>query len=788
MPKEISHAASRRPERGKKWGRPPRRGGPLFLTRTAIGSPGGLPHRVFAAILTFLLALPACLFSAEVKLERTKEKVELSGGQGNKAWHMTYGTMGDFSAIVVSVSPTHAYFAHGCQLRLLDTENGKVFGRWHFPGEQIMALKPAGGDLIDVTSNDWAGPTFPAMDTYRFDPANPRIPSPYLDNLYSERLPEREAAYVAGTELWKIPTFPGSDAQARQALAALEDMVWRDPLSPWFVLAKARLLEMMNDPKARQTYRSVLDIPASDFSEWLRVACFLARTGDRSLFDAAYQRAFADYIQSDHDPRLFAYVLTRLVLFPPAAEIRASEDLRRDYLEAAYRLSPYGEGAAIAWELHAREFDKSGPPELARLWHARADDARAQGEIGFTEFGRSFDQWMLVFLAGLVAALLYFVLVNRSYRAQHLMDTAAGRRRWSFMGCANIRYWAGRQRFALLAVALLCWLASGLASGYLISYLRVAASPLSPWAGSFASPVPPQHFRRQPPSPARDLLVAQALLQGGDSAGAEQLYRRLPEYPQSWNNLGVLLKNAGKDAEARTAFEHALELDPQLHEAALNLGRPPADLWTEQHARFAPGKPMIAPVPMSVVRDTYRGRLGRFLAKALLGPLRCDEVFWMLEGGDVGWSRWMRRLVYPLAVATMLLLLGSVFLVFVPPAQVTEGADPAQHILEMALPGSSMRWSAPGGLALACWCLLLIQLLLYFSFGTPYLFCKAFGTLSVQRAFLIDASERQVLAFLNPPWWLLYGGPVILFAVNLLLLRPKSAGKAAAAAWPVLFL
>jgi tetratricopeptide (TPR) repeat protein len=741
-------------------------------------------RRIFAALLPFLLALPVCLLCAEVKLERTAERVELSGGQGAKAWRIVYGTetRARISAVVATVSPSRAYFAHGCWLRLLDAENGKVIGRWHLPGE-IKALKPAGGDWLDVACEE-GPPSLVPFQNYRFNPSHPKLPQVSLENLLIERLSQKETASVAEFDLWKAGTFPGSEAQARRALAGADELIRRDPLAPWFVLARARLLEMMNDPGAKQAYRSVLDVPGSDFIEWFRIANFLARQADRDLYEAAWQRAYRDYIQSDHDPRLFLALITRLILFPPVSDVfLATEERRRDYIERTYRMAPYAEGAATAWALYARQLEKSGPPELAALWHTRAADARVQGTFGLIEFGRRFDQWMLVYLGGLIAALLYFIVVNRSYSAQRRIDTATGRRRWSLLGSANVRYWARRQKLGLLAIALLCWLALGLAAGYFLAFLRIAPTPLSPWAGNFSGPYGRWYFKRLPASPARDLLLAQALLQSGDSAGAEQMYRRLPDYSQAWNNLGVLLKKSGKETQAPEAFERALQLDPQLHEAALNLGRPPADFWTEQHARFAPGQPMLAPVPLAVVREAHRGPLGRFLEDALLGPMHADHIFWGLNyASEFGWSTVVRKLVYPLAAATALLLLGSVFLLFLPPAQVTEGADRAQRVLEKALPGTSMRWSALGGLALACWCLLLIQVTLYITLDTPYLFCKTCAMVNVQKAFFINASGKQAMMLVNPTWPWLYGAPVALFAGNLLLLRRKTSGKATTAA------
>ena len=102
--------------------------------------------------------------------------------------------------------------------------------------------------------------------------------------------------------------------------------------------------------------------------------------------------------------------------------------------------------------------------------------------------------------------------------------------------------------------------------------------------GSLAGPVTVWHLEnRLSPTPERDLLLATAYQQDGANDKAERLYRTLPDFAESWNNLGVLLRSARKEQQAQQAFEKALELDPGMAEAGLNLGRPPQGIWAEQH-------------------------------------------------------------------------------------------------------------------------------------------------------------------------------------------------------------
>jgi tetratricopeptide (TPR) repeat protein len=114
--------------------------------------------------------------------------------------------------------------------------------------------------------------------------------------------------------------------------------------------------------------------------------------------------------------------------------------------------------------------------------------------------------------------------------------------------------------------------------------------------GSLAGPANTYYLQnRFPETPERNLFLALAYQQGGENEKAEPLYRALPQFAESWNNLGVILENSGRHEEAKRAFEEALKLDAGLAEAALNLGQVPQSYWTELHHKYLPDRPMIAP-------------------------------------------------------------------------------------------------------------------------------------------------------------------------------------------------
>ena len=84
-----------------------------------------------------------------------------------------------------------------------------------------------------------------------------------------------------------------------------------------------------------------------------------------------------------------------------------------------------------------------------------------------------------------------------------------------------------------------------------------------------------QWARLTPEKPEAHRALAQVLSanEEAEAAVAEQqlVVRAAPENADDWNDLGALEARAGQRAEARSAFEHALRLDPKHQAARSNL-------------------------------------------------------------------------------------------------------------------------------------------------------------------------------------------------------------------------
>jgi len=235
------------------------------------------------------------------------------------------------------------------------------------------------------------------------------------------------------------------------------------------------------------------------------------------------------------------------------------------------------------------------------------------------------DQFVLILLAAALALVLHSLILYARYRPQRRLDLATQRKSGSFLRFfhfLNSQYWSRRERLGFFTIVFVGWFTLGLAQQYADAILNMASMPVSIGGGSYAGPVNiaalKSHFYA---SSEQDLMLAIAYQQDGQRDQAQRLYRNLPQFAESWNNLGVILKNTGKDQEARAAFEKALQLDPKLAEAALNLGRPPSDFWTEQHQIYLPGRPMLTPPRGEQVdRALLGGSPVRLCLRALGGP------------------------------------------------------------------------------------------------------------------------------------------------------------------------
>lgn len=723
----------------------------------------------FAVLVTSLFAATA---AAEVTLTSSRNVHKITGGAGAKAWTLVYGSTADKpEPLLREVSPSRAYFALNTWIRLIDTENGIVIGRWMLPGK-ITDIKPVSGDTVDVVSLETQGSVF-YHNTYRLDPAHPQLPVLIPDNLQHVRSPRSEPnPLIAGSFPFGIGiaaqlTNPADVEKAKAVLAATREQVRRDPLSPFFRLEEGHILRMLGDPAAAKAYESALDVPVTNWVEWFQLSTDLEREGQHDLFLRAFEQAYGEYWRDGNDPRLLKPLITRLILFTPWGREMPTGGRRLENIDKEYRFMPYGEGAPLAWEMLARELETTGPPDAAKLWRERADESR-DAEASFGAFIPNLDVWLLALFAALTSGGLYAMVVNRRYTAQNHYDMAAGKRQWTFFNLQNIVYWSRRERLAFIFVFVFVWVACGCTGTYLGAELRIASQPLSVFSGAFRGSITEWHFNRLPASPERDLLTAQLSLQSGRLKQAEALYRNLPQFAEAWNNLGVIQQQSGNPADAKASYERALQIDPRLHEAELNLGRAAKDLWTQMHKQYAPDAPMLAPPSSQRIRAAYLGgsRLRVWPPALLKGPFALINVRPILDiFGFSDKSTGPAWLAVAVGLLVLIYLSVAVLLLILPYREVTQPPARGQTILEIIFPGTAPAWNILGGLVLGTALALVIETLLCLKLGTPWIMSSV-AMPNLIRAYLMGSGIGKVFDIINPGRFWLYGAAPLLWVIN----------------------
>ena len=557
-------------------------------------------------------------------------QVEITGGSGKEAWRLQYGVpagSASFQPRFATGEGDRAWYSRGGWLRWIDTQKGAVIGRWHYPGE-IVNLTPQ-GTMVEVEIEDKTGPEKAFHRKFRLDPSDPQVP--YWPNnrllLYRVTANEGVAPWSAAINNARPEKLPPEEA--RKILPGLEEAVRRDPFTPWFRVGLGKVLRDLDDPRAAEEFKAAVNSPGTDFTELLAISSHFNRLGENDLAGLAFERGYRDFWQKGNDPRMVTALFDLLILYAPRGNDwgNPATPNGRALIERTYMLAPYAEGAALAWRFHADYLAVHGSGEEAQLWRARAEDANRNPGLPFTESktAESADPFLLLAVAAALAAVLFALVLYLRYEPQSRMDAAARKQTGGTSRLATFhgpQCWSRRERFAFFTIVLVGWVSVGVAGQYIAGILRGATLPVSAGAGNYGGPVTIDAVEQTlPASPQRDLLMAIACQQDGRLDKAESLYRATLQFAESWNNLGVILKQKGNDGEARAAFEKALALDPAMAEAALNLGRPPNDFWTEQHQKFLPGRPMLAPPRAAhIMAAVMGGTRAALYLRALEGP------------------------------------------------------------------------------------------------------------------------------------------------------------------------
>jgi len=199
------------------------------------------------------------------------------------------------------------------------------------------------------------------------------------------------------------------------------------------------------------------------------------------------------------------------------------------------------------------------------------------------------------------------------------------------------------------------------------------------------------------------------------------------------------------------------------------------------HAKYLPGRPMLAPPRPERMGLMFLGGTPRTLLTtgAVAGPAlgmmagsRNLFSFTALVGDQMPnfdpLSRWI-------GYALTLILLIAIVQVFRRRRPVTEKPAGFVSLLELLFPGSSPSWSFLGGAVLAAWLAMLLADFLLFAYHSPYIL--TFMALpNLERAYHVPGATEFAFAQLRPGNFWVYWAPALLFVVNaVLVLRSRKA-------------
>ncbi|GGI90267.1 hypothetical protein [Deinococcus wulumuqiensis] len=502
------------------------------------------------------------------------------------------------------------------------------------------------------------------------------------------------------------------------------------PANPFIALREAEAATARGDDYAalsavRRALAVTLPFPA-----WTQLAARLDRAGFPAAANLALDRAKRDAAARGIDPAvpvsraaLFAYgnpsgyvdtLLTQNRL--PRAEIWMS------FLRELY---PRFEGGDALYHRYADVLEAQGRAGEAEEWRQFARSLRAGTlyNLGPNDTGALRDVARLATFA-LMTALLAAVLTlsARAWPTQR-QDLAALGGRW--------RSWRRppeRLRRTALAYAsfserlLLLTLAAGLLTalgGWQWANLtgRALRDPALGTGTYSASPLLNHPAINQPglnsPAPGAaggaDLqpVAASYLLAGlrtqldGDLAAARTLYGRAGTDACALNNLGAIAQSRDDLPQARSLYQRALSLQPDLSAAAYNLGRNPGTPETTFQRTYRPGQPRLCYPERRALARSVSGDLGSVLRGAVTDPL-----------GFLAGRRAHTRLSWGLLAA--LPLLGVLLVLLLIPRAADRrrlGRPAAFRAFATLLPGAGLLGNAWGGVLLVAWAGVAVALL-----------------------------------------------------------------------------
>lgn len=723
-------------------------------------------------IALWIIPLTIGVWSQEPSITRDDGVVTAMSASGEVIWQNTHDRKHRFpipaksgcAEDVVALPSGDLVYVVGTSLFQVRPASGEVIRRTLLPGRCRELRRQGDAVLIVVgTHKDDRGPW---KAEYELDPDGQGIPFFPFSELGGIRMARDDA--LAAYEALKAatadaPEDASGDPEAHVGAvdrvdAGLAALATWDPTNPWFAYYRGvNLNQAGRIEEAMTAFRSALDGETAYDFELLPMANLLDAISPE-LGDEAYKRGLRFLLVHGYEPEMVSSLLgvaTHLGRFN-ALNLDPDGDLNRWQTlgERLWDFAPRAEWASGMYQALASRQQAAGHDAVADLWRERADATLPYRHFGFgNRFADLTGKAIQLMVAAWLAAVASF-LVKFLTTFTHLQATPAGQR-WN-----PFNVWT-RGEIAGFLLVLTILVGSWYVAGRGITFIaNTAALPLTCVTGNTGHPESVAHFAGHANTDGGRFVFALALQKAGDTARAEEIYRTL-DHPRALNNVGVILYREGRTDEANALFQEALKRDPDLAEAAFNLGHTVSHPRTHRAVHYQIPGPLLAMASLDL------------WGQALSGPFRISSV---LNAFDHAFSLSRVEASPPVHTAGfslshlniwILALLSAAAIAGILSRRPLDLVQPSWNIrrpafvLHLVIPGTARKLHMVGPPVLALFVFsLMAHLVLMRSGGTATDILEAISMPSLEQFYgvfewVVPPSERWVRS-LTSAWWIIW--------------------------------
>lgn len=721
-------------------------------------------------VVSLMAFLPGRAIDFEVRdgVVRAREGGEIlwENTHDRKARFPTFGEPGGLTAPVL-LDDEALFYGIGVTLFQVHPRTGQILKRITLPGLCTSLSRKA--DTVEVGVQFSAPGKEPWQQRYAVRATDSDVPYFLTHRVSSTWLPRRDAEWVV-TSLGIEPegvvsaerTSPITFDERQRLLTAIDDLErlqnW-DPTNPWYAFYRGTCLHRLGeDEKAAAAMEQVFDIDAAYDDELLPLTlpldAFAPELGDR-----AFARAMTFLLSHGYDPDMTSTLLMVTLHLGSFGRLnlQTPEDLDRLTVlgERLWHFAPFAEWSAGMYQALADAHRDLGHADRAEIWAQRAREALPHRHFGFgSPWADATGNAINLIIACWIALIL--MLIVKFLRSLPFRTQGSSPWKWN-----PFAVWTRGEIIGFLIVQVLL-VTSWFAAMRGITFIsNTAGLPMASVSGNFGHPESLAYLSRFTGTADGRFVYALALHKAHRLDEAADIYQQL-DLPRAKNNLGVIRDLQGRTEEAKTLFQEALNRDPNLAEAACNLGQP------AESSRLARLQAYGAPGPIYAMPTRAQW------ARALTGPFR---IVFLSDSFGVAYHLGQATPDTPVArarVSGSALATGILFValticallgLFFRPQAVPVNPRPKRNLVGWALgfvvPGTARQLGVLGGPILVTFLFsLLVFLFLANSDGTATNILDAISTPHLAQIYgiwtFVLSPVEQFVVRLTHAWWVLW--------------------------------